>query len=652
MNLTELARKLRVTPYELRQNLPLMGFDIGFKAIKINKDISERIIRNWPMHIRRLEKQRQEELEKERQLKKELTENKLVTIPNLITVRDFSNVTGIPINKVLSELMRNGIFASLNEKIDFDTAWLVGSELGFDIVRESNDEKIADNDQRLKKILDEEKEENMISRPPVIVIMGHVDHGKTSLLDAVRKTNVTAGEAGGITQHIGAYQIVHKNQPITFIDTPGHEAFTAMRSRGAKVADIAILIVAADDGVKPQTIEAFRIIEAAKIPFVVAINKIDRAGANVDKTKQELSSQLSITSEEWGGKIVFAPISAKNGTGITELLDMVLLVTETNLSNVKANPNSSAVGTIVESHIDKGIGSVATILIQNGTMRIGDNLMLNGVHIGKVKTLKNYLGETVKIATPSMPTQIIGLKTMPSVGDIVEVGIGEKVKTRKMGNTGISISQQSDKEESENFKKINLIIKSDVLGSAEAIEESLEKINTAEVKVKIIHKGLGNITDGDIKKAEAVHAKIIGFNVKFPTNMEIVAREKNIEVKLYSIIYNLLNDIQAEMKKLETPKYQRVEIGRLKVLKVFKSEKGTQIIGGRVEMGGRVENGAFFDIINNKENIGDGKITQLQAGRMDVKEVDENQECGLQIEGKVLVTEGDMLNIYKQEELK
>jgi len=548
--------------------------------------------------------------------------------------------------------MKNGIIASLNEKIDFETAWLVGSELGFK-VKLATAESPEEEENKLKTALDNEKTENLLARPPVIVVMGHVDHGKTKLLDAIRRTHVVEGEAGGITQHIGAYQVERKYQAITFIDTPGHEAFTAMRSRGAKIADIAILVVAADDGVKPQTVEAFRIIKAAKIPFVVAINKIDKPEANIDKTKQELSSQLSIIPEDWGGKTVCAPVSALKTTGISELLDLVLLVAETEAENIKANPASAAIGTIIESHIDRGAGAVATILVQNGTLKCGDALMFNNMNIGKVRGLNNYLGKKIDFAGPATPAQIIGLKTMPQVGDILQVGKGEKGNLKKYKNRG-SMGQAASGENGDNkdqpAKKINLIIKSDVLGTAEAIEESLEKINSKEISVKIIHNGLGNISDGDLKRAEATNGIILGFNVKIPPVIEEFAREKNIDIRLYSIIYDLINDIKKEMDKIIEPTIERNLIGSIKVLAIFRTDKEEQIIGGKV-FEGRAEPSTSVEVMRNDEFIVDGKITRLQAGKQDINIAEKGEECGLQITAKPMVKEGDIIKIFKEERI-
>jgi translation initiation factor IF-2 len=655
MNVTELARILKVTPQELRDYLPQLGFDIGQKAIKINNNVANKIIREWSNIQREIAKIKDAAAKKQTQtIVVNDQPKKIITLPKYITVRDFSNLAGLPINSILTELMKNGIFISLNEKVDYDTAWLVGSELGLEIKPAADTESEQKNENnKLKEILATEKSGDLAVRPPVIVVMGHVDHGKTKLLDTIRTAHVIDGEAGGITQHIGAYQAKHKDRLITFIDTPGHEAFTAMRGRGAKIADVAILVVAADDGVKPQTVEAYRIIEAAQIPFVVAMNKIDKPEANVEKTKQELSTQLNILSEDWGGKIVCVPISAKNGTGIEELLDMVLLTAETEADSMKANPNASAVGTVIESHVDKGSGPVATILVQNGTLHLGDQLCLNSISIGKVRSIKDYRGENITSAAPSTPVQIVGLKNMPQVGDVIEVGEGEKVKFRKAGTyqtTSASDQSGTTSESDDTTKKINLIIKSDVLGSAEAIEESLEKINTSEVKIKILHKGLGNITDGDIKRAEAAGSTILGFNVKLLPPIEEMAREKNIEIKLYSIIYDLINDIKDKIQVLTGPKFKRVDLGELKVLAIFRSDKKSQIIGGKV-ISGQLENNALIEVVRQQEIITKGKVNRLQSGKQDTNAVANGQECGAQFEGEPLIQVNDILRFYKEVEI-
>jgi len=481
--------------------------------------------------------------------------------------------------------------------------------------------------------------------------MGHVDHGKTKLLDSIRQTDVVAGEAGGITQHIGAYQIFHKDKPITFIDTPGHEAFTAMRNRGAKIADIAILVVAADDGVKPQTVEAYRIIEAAKIPFVVAINKIDKPEANLDMVKRELGEQLNIVPEDWGGKTVCLPISAKNNTGINELLDMLLLTAEMEEKNIQANPNASASGTIIESHIDRGQGPVATVLIQNGALRIGDPMTFNGLAYGRVRALEDYAGKNVKEALPSMPVKIIGLKRAPVVGDIMQVGLGEKIKTSKIfSRANETAKPKEEKKVAADVKNINLLIKSDVLGSGEAIEGSLAKIDQEEVKINIIAKGLGNITEGDITRAEDSKARILGFNVKITPLAQKLAREKNVEVKSYKIIYELINDLKAEVDSLIQSKMVRADLGRMKVLAIFRTEKSSQIVGGKV-LDGKIEANALIEVMRDKIIMAEGRLAKLQIAKQDVSTVDVNQECGINFEGKPVIQVDDILQFYKMEKV-
>jgi translation initiation factor IF-2 len=482
--------------------------------------------------------------------------------------------------------------------------------------------------------------------------MGHVDHGKTKLLDAIRKTNVVAGEAGGITQHIGAYQITHKDKIITFIDTPGHEAFTAMRNRGARIADIAILVVAADDGVKPQTVEAYRIIEAAKLPFVVAINKIDKPEANIDMVKRELSEKLNILAEDWGGKTVCQAISAKNNLGITELLDMLLLTADMEAKDIKANPEATASGTIIESHIDRGEGPVATVLIQNGKLKIGDPLLFNGLLYGKVRALKDHFGKTVTEALPAMPVKIIGLKMAPSIGDIMQVGQGEKVQIRKVNSQNRHITKPTEEKKAEvKGKNINLLIKSDVLGSGEAIEGSLAKIETPEIKINILNKGLGNITEGDVVRAEASGAKLIGFNVKVTPLAMRLAREKKVEIKSYRIIYDLINDLKAEVQSLIELELERADLGRMKVLAIFRTEKGSQIVGGRI-IDGKVESNSLIEVMRDKQIIAEGKLIKLQVAKQDVSIVETNQECGINYEGKPVIKVDDILQFYKMVKAK
>ncbi|KKR19818.1 MAG: Translation initiation factor IF-2 [Parcubacteria group bacterium GW2011_GWE2_39_37] len=647
MNLTELARILKITPQELRDKLPLMGFHIGQKAIKVDNRTASKIINQWPILYKRLQQAEQANIKKEIEsagpvIKKE------VKIPAFINVRDFAALAGLPINRILAELMKNSIFASLNEKIDFETASIIGSDLGLEIIPENESEETSTTEvDKLSEIL--KKEEKMEGRPPVIVVMGHVDHGKTKLLDAIRTTDVVAGEAGGITQHIGAYQVTRKNKILTFIDTPGHEAFTAMRSRGAKVADIAVLVVAADDGVKPQTVEAYRIIEAAKLPFIVAINKIDKPEADINKTKQELSTQLNITPEDWGGKTICVPISAKVGTGIEDLLDMILLTADMETENIMSNPLATAAGTVVDSKIDKGEGPVATVLIQNGTLRIGDQLIFNGQIYGKVKSLKNYRGENIAQAEPSVPVKIIGLKITPEVGDLLETGDGEKIKIKKMKSGLQKTETKYSTQDESNVKKINLIIKSDVFGSIEAIQESLEKIGNTEVKADIVYKGLGNIIEGDVARAESMKAQILGFNVKAIPKAEELAREKRITIKTYRIIYDLIDDVKQQLQALLEPEVKKVELGKLVVKAIFRSDLNEQIVGGRV-LTGQLEKDSFFEVERGGKIVDQGNLLELKSGKEAVTTVDEGQDCGMKI--KVApIKESDVLIFYKEEKV-
>lgn len=649
MNISELARVLRINPQELRDLLPQMGFNIGQKAIKIDNNTARRIIREWPTLMKKIRAEQmagqqtdkiQEDLAKA--VKKE------VFVPAFIIIKDFSAISQVPVNRILTELMKNGIFASINEKIDFETALIIGGDLGLEVkASEQDEENAAVADKKLEDILGQEDNENLRPRAPIIVIMGHVDHGKTKLLDSIRKTNVMAGEAGGITQHIGAYQVKRKDKTITFIDTPGHEAFTAMRSRGAKVADIAILVVAADDGVKPQTVEAFKIIEAAKIPFIVAINKIDKPEADINRTKQDLSARLNITPEDWGGKTICAPISAKDGTGIEALLDVLLLVADMEADTLRANPAAQAAGTVIEARIDKGAGPIATILVQNGTLRIGDQLCFAGSVYGKVKALDNYKGELIESAGPSTPARILGLKILPEVGDVLEVGEGEKIKAKKVSSSSAFAKASTQIEESDdNVARLNLIIKSDVLGSAEAIEESLMKINTEKIKVKILSKGLGNINEGDIKRAESENAQILGFNVKVQPQVESLLRERGtLKIKFFSIIYDLIKYVKDEMRSLAKPEVVRVDLGRLKILALFRAEDAAQIVGGKV-LDGEVRLNSLAEVWRGTDLIGSGKLAKLQAGKQDVSSVEKDQECGIRYEGKPIIEVGDIVKFF------
>lgn len=656
MNVSELARRLKVTSNELLEKLPGMGFDIGRRAIKVDDRLAMKITEAWKNRERQLREQAK--LTEIRAVAEVDADGKPIggdiSIPQVITVRDFAARMNLPITKVLTTLMKSGVLASMNERIDFDTASIIGQDLGFNVLLEAGETESASDvtgQEKLKGILAEESL-TKATRPPVIVVMGHVDHGKTKILDAIRKTDVVATESGGITQHIGAYQ-VHKNgRTITFIDTPGHEAFTAMRSRGARVADIAILVVAADDGVQPQTKEAIKIIQDAKLPFVVAINKIDKPEADLEKTKSDLSA-LGLLPEDWGGDVVCLPVSAKEGTGIDDLLETLLLVADLNKESIMSDPDRLAIGTTIESKVNKGEGPVATILIQAGTLHVGDNLCLGEDFCGKVRALKDYKGMEIKEALPGMPAKIIGLKLAPEVGSIVEVckdikNLNRDIKYKKLSQLKdfslTSVSQVEDTSTA-NAKSINLIIKADVLGSLEAILESLAKKETPEVKIKIIAKGLGIITEADIAKAEATSAKIIGFKVKPQIAVATLARDKKVEIKIYEVIYHLIEDIEEEIKLLATQEKKQKMVGKLEVMKVFRKEHASMIVGGKVIEGDLVPTNTAI-IVRNGEALVVGKVTRLESFRKAVEHVVEGQECGLTFEGKPVIEEKDIIEFY------
>lgn len=655
MNVTELARRLKVPTSDLLEKLPELGFDIGKRAIKVDDRLAMKITEAWKRRERGIrEKERISEIRQaEAEIENRRAQGSEIKIPSIITVREFAVLLGISINELLLALMKNGVLVSMNERIDFDTASIIGSELGFNIVlneeKQENQEDL-NNQEKLKGILTASDSKKQ-PRPPVIVVMGHVDHGKTKILDAIRKTDVVATESGGITQHIGAYQVHKNDQLITFIDTPGHEAFTAMRSRGARVADVAILVVAADDSVRPQTKEAIKIISDAKLPFVVAINKIDKPEANIEKVKQDLSS-LGLLPEDWGGKTICTPVSAITGAGIDDLLETLLLVAEMNKEAIMADPDRPAIGTIIESHVDKNEGRVATILVQTGTLKMGDNLCSGDDCLGKVRMLKDYKGETVKEALPGMPVKIIGLKLAPEVGSIMEVRSDMKNLNRDLKHK--RLSQQKDfsvslgsttEDVSDKIKNINLIIKADVLGSLEAIIEALAKKETPTVKIKIIAKGLGIISEADVAKAEDSGAEIIGFKVKPLANVATLARDKKVSIKFYEVIYHLTKDIEDKIKELEQVEVKKKLIGKLEVIKVFRKEDNGMILGGKVVEGELMITDTAI-VIRKGEVLGAGKVTRLECFRKAVEKVAEGQECGLFFEGKVLLEEHDIIEFY------
>ncbi|SHJ29502.1 translation initiation factor IF-2 [Lutispora thermophila] len=577
---------------------------------------------------------------------------KPIKIGSTITVKDFSEKTGKTVAEIIKKLLLLGVVATINQELDFDTAALIADEFGIKIERaiDKDDEELLLNDV-------EDKEEDLKPRPPVVTIMGHVDHGKTSLLDAIRQTNVIATEAGGITQHIGAYMVNVEGRKIAFLDTPGHEAFTAMRARGAKVTDIAVLVVAADDGVMPQTIEAINHAKAANVTIIVAINKIDKAGANPDRVKQELTEH-GLLPEDWGGDTICVPVSAKKKIGIENLLEMILLVAE--MQELKANPNRKAKGTVIEAKLDKNRGPVATVLIQNGTLNAGDFFVVGNTH-GKVRTMTDEKGKNLKKAGPSTPVEITGLAEVPDAGDILIVVDDEKVakqisdkrkeKYRQehlQSGQKISLDDLFSQIQSGKVKELNLIVKADVQGSVEAVKQSLEKLSNDEVKIKAIHGGVGAITETDVTFASASNAIIIGFNVRPQASAMTLAEKEKVDIRLYRVIYDAIEDIQSAMKGMLEPEYKEVVLGHAEVRAIFKASSIGTIAGSYVT-DGKVNRNNDVRVIRDGVVIYEGKISSLKRFKDDVKEVNTGFECGISLEKFNDIKEGDIIECFTME---
>ena len=578
-----------------------------------------------------------------------------ITIPEAISVKDFAAEIKKTTGEVIKKLLGYGIMATINNDIDFDTAALIADEFGITAVKKETvtEEDILFDDS-------EDKLEDLVSRPPVVVVMGHVDHGKTSLLDAIRSTNVIEGEAGGITQHIGAYKVEVSGREITFLDTPGHEAFTAMRARGAQVTDIAILVVAANDGVMPQTVEAINHAKAAGIPIIVAVNKIDVEGANVEKVKEDLT-QYDLVAEEWGGDTIFVPISAKKRINIDTLLEMVLLVAD--MKELKANPNKQAKGAVIEAKLDKSRGPVATMLVQRGTLDTGDTIVVGSV-IGRIRAMYNDKGKKVKKAGPSTPVEVIGLTEVPVAGETFYEVEDEKtakhlIEKRKRqereksinATAKVSLNDLFNQIERGKLKELNIVVKADVQGSVEAVKQSLEKLSNDEVKVKVIHANVGGVTESDVTLAKVSNAIIIAFNVRPEPLAKDMADKEEVEIKQYSVIYHAIADVEAAMKGMLDPEYEEKVIGNAEIRQTFKvSNVGT--IAGCYVTNGKVSRNAGIRIIRDNVVIHDGKLISLKRFKDDAKEVASGYECGIQIENFNDIKEGDILEVYVMEEIK
>jgi translation initiation factor IF-2 len=599
--------------------------------------------------------------------KKAVAEGK-VQLPPTLSVKELAEYLDVKTVDIIKELMKNGVMANINQQIDFDTAAIVADSFGVQASPMAMDSAIAEEvvgegEATQVKLTtrselfstDGEAAENLKVRPPVVTVMGHVDHGKTSLLDAVRQTKVAAGEAGGITQSIGAYVVEEKGRRIVFLDTPGHEAFTAMRARGAQVTDVAVLVVAADDGVMPQTVEAISHAKAAQVPIVVAINKIDKEGANPDRVKQGLSEQ-GLVPEDWGGQTVMVPVSAKQKTGLSELLEMILLVAD--LQDLKANPAKLAAGTVIDAHLEKGRGPVATVLVQSGTLRIGDNLVVGHI-FGKVRALLDDRGKKMKEAGPATPAVVTGLPDVPTAGDIFQVVSSEKVARTIAGQRAeqyrvatlaqtrrVTLADLSAQVGKGAVKDLNLVLKADSNGSVEALKGSLLKIQDPQVQIKIVFEGVGTVTESDILLAAVSNALVIAFNVKADALAQKAAEREKVDIRSYDVVYNVTNDIERAIKGLYEPTFVQVWEGRAEVLTPIKIPKLGVIAGSRV-LDGKITSQSHAKLLRDNKTIHEGQIGSLKRFKDDVKEVVAGLECGIRIEGYQDYQQGDVIESYQ-----
>ncbi len=602
-------------------------------------------------------KRRQEEQEKMRRLQMEIAKKTPLTvkIPDEIGVGELASRMKKTGAEVVKTLMKNGVMASLSDVIDFDTAAIIAEELGCKVEKEI----IVTIEERLIDTA-EDKEEDLLPRAPVVVVMGHVDHGKTSLLDYIRNAHVAAGEAGGITQHIGAYQVQVDGKPITFLDTPGHEAFTAMRARGAMITDVAILVVAADDGIMPQTVESINHAKAANIPVIVAINKMDKPEANPERIKEQLT-KYELVPEEWGGETIICPISAKTGEGIDNLLEMVNLTAE--MQELKANPNRSAHGAVIEARLDKGRGPVATLLVQNGTLHQGD-VIIAGTAVGRVRAMTNARGEKLTEAGPSVPVEIIGMGEVPGAGDdfhavdderMARELVEQRKHEQKMAASGpvgkVSLEDLFSQIQAGEMKNLNIIVKADVQGSAEAVKASLEKISNEEVRVRVIHCAVGAINESNVMLATTSNAIIVGFNVRPDSNAKETAARNKVDMRMYRVIYDCINEIETAMKGMLTPKFKEVELGQAEVRNVFRIT-GVGMVAGCYVTNGKMQRGANMRLLRDNVVIYDGAIASLQRFKDSVKEVAQGYECGITFEKFQDIKEGDVIEAFLMEQIE
>ena len=626
--------------------------DTGAQKQKLTQRSAQRRSGKPAMSRKEKEDAKMRRLELERQRRQKLE----ITIPDEITVGELAARLHLTASEVIKRLMGLGVMAAVNDVIDYDTAAMVSMEIGAKVEKEV----VVTIEDRLFKVDEEDGDENLVERPPIVVVMGHVDHGKTSLLDAIRQTNVTEGEAGGITQHIGAYQVEVNGRPVTFLDTPGHAAFTAMRARGAQVTDIAVLVVAADDGIMPQTIEAINHAKAAGVSIIVAINKMDKPHANPDKVMQELT-EYELVPEAWGGDVPCIPVSAKTREGIEDLLEMIQLVADTN--ELKANPDRAARGTVVEAKLDRGRGPVATILVQTGTLNVGD-AVIAGTTFGRVRVMLNDKGERVEHAGPSMPVEITGLGDVPAAGDVLNAVADERLAKEL-------VDQRKHEQKQEQFssyekvtldnlfshisqgdvKELPVIVKADVQGSVEAVRQSLEKLSNDEVRVKVIHGAVGAISESDVMLADASNAIIVGFNVRPDPVAKENAERDGVELRLYRIIYDAINDVETAMKGMLAPKTREVDLGRAEVRQVYKIT-GVGAVAGCYVLEGKITRSAEIRVVRDGIIIADDKLASLKRFKDDVKEVATGYECGMCLTKFNEITQGDIFEAYEIQEYR
>lgn len=584
-----------------------------------------------------------------------MLEDGTLEIPELISVKEFAEKTGIPPIRIIGELMKNNILANINYMIDYETAQILASDFGLQLKRRRGTVALEDLMKGNLEALLKEETEDLTSRPPIVTVMGHVDHGKSKLIEYIREIEMLSKEAGGITQHIGAYQVEKNGKKITFLDTPGHEAFTAMRARGAKVTDIAILVVAADDGVKPQTIEAIDHVKDANVPIIVAINKIDKEGANMDRVKAQLAEQ-GLQPEDWGGNVPMVPVSALTGQGIQDLLETILIVAE--VANLQANPLREGVGTVIEAHLDKNLGPVATVVVNTGTLRTGDIVNV-GSCSGKVKAMKDHFGKNAKEAGPSSPVRIAGLSSVPEPGDILQVvhsdkearekalGI-EQLRKNLLLRKAFTMESLLAQIHAGKLKTLKVVLKTDTNGSLEAIKEAMKKVKHEEVSIKIIHSGVGAITESDVMMAKASEGVVIGFHVTPDPRVQKIAEGEGIQILTYTIIYQLLDELKNLLAGLLEPEMVVTELGKAEVRKVFMTEKSEMIIGCKI-VSGKMMAKAKLRVLRDGKLVGEGILSSLRRTDENVQELSEGHECGIRFSGPVKIQDGDSLEAYKQE---